>query len=193
MQRMAGAVAVLLGSGTLAQSAVLIEIDDPVLEPGVSTGVLLSAAFPATDYAMCCILTDLLASSDAGTWSDLEVVAPMDGPGASAGAVTPAGIEGILGGQLNFPPAGSGPSPDNPIAFWRGTYTAPDDVAAPLDLDLITQTTRFEVYIADGDPTPVSRLDGLVEASATIRVVPAPGAGLLLAGLLLGGGRRRRA
>lgn len=180
------------GGAAVAQSAVLIEVDEPELRPGQSTAVTMWAAWPDGDYAMCCVVTDLLASMGAAGWSDVEIVSPMDGPGATIGDATVAGFEGITAAQLNFPPTG-GPSGDNPIAFWRASYTAPHDVGSPYDLELSTRTSRFDVYIGPDDPLGHSRLDGLTEGSATIRVVPAPAGVLALGlGLAVHSFRRRR-
>ncbi|MEO1278168.1 MAG: hypothetical protein AAFV77_04350 [Planctomycetota bacterium] len=172
----------------LAQGAVIIEVDDDTLLPGQSTTVTLSAQW--TDYAMCCVFTDLVASTGDAGWSDLALIAPMDGPGTSEGVLAPIGVDDIIAGQLNFPP-GSFPPPPNPLPFWRATYTAPDDVIAPFDVDLTTETSLFEVYVERGTQETRDLLPGLVEGSATIRVIPAPASVTVLALGLITNRRRR--
>jgi len=112
--------------------------------------------------------------------------------GTSAGDASATGVDGILAGQLNFPPAMIFADPSSPIAFWQATYTAPDDVTDGFDVALSTDTSRFDVYIDRERSASESRIDQLVEGSGTISVVPAP-ASLALLGLGgLAAARRRR-
>ncbi len=173
---------------------VIIEIDEPVLAPGESTSVRLWAGFDGdADFAMGYVTTSLLA--DAGgpdvssAWSDVRLIPVMDGPGTTSGAPLDGGFVGITAGQLNVPPAGSGPDASHPIAFWEATFTAPSDLGA-FAVALSTQTSLFDVYPDRAAGTPVSRLDGLTEGAGTIVVVPAPAGALVLFGLLAA---RRRA
>ncbi|MEQ9097406.1 MAG: hypothetical protein RIE32_14210 [Phycisphaerales bacterium] len=173
---------------------VIIEIDQPVLAPGESTTVRLWAGFDSTrDFAMAGVATSLLADSGgvdiASAWSDVVLVAPMDGPGTTFGTPDAGGYAGIIAGQLLFPPAMIPADDSDPIAFWQATFTAPSD-AGGFEVDLSTQTTAFAVYIERSSAISESRLDGLTEGAGTIVVVPAPAGALVLFGLLAA---RRRA
>lgn len=175
-----------------AQSEVIMTIDDTTLRPGESTVVTLSAAWPPSEYAFASIRTAIDASVDVGVWSDLEVIPVMDGPGATPGVASGSDVAGIFAWQVNFPPAGAEPDFSNPIRFWRGTYTAPDVVSAPIDVELTTMTSEFEVYFMPRSLETRSYLGGLVEGSGVIRVIPAPMSAMVLG---LGGVlavRRRR-
>lgn len=173
-----GVAAVVLG-----QSEVYFEIADDTLLPGESTSLTLWAAFPRSDHSLAGILTSVHSSTGAEGLSDLRLIPTLDGPGTTAGMLTPAGVEGIIAGQLMFPVCGIGGCPPsiNPVAFWEATYTAPLD-ASPMDIELSTLTTRFDVYPEVLVTRSESRLDGLIEGSATIRVVPAP-AGMAVFGV----------
>ena len=181
--------ATTMASTALGQGAVIIDVGDGLLLPGQSTNVMLSAQW--TDYAMCCVYTDLVVSTGAAGWSDLALLAPMDGHGTSAGVLASFGVDEIIAGQLNFPP-GSFPPDPNPLPFWRATYTAPDDVTAPFDVELMTETSLFEVYIEPGSQETRDLLPGLIEGNATIRVIPAPTSAVVLSLGLTGLSRRRR-
>jgi hypothetical protein len=179
-------------SGAVAQSAVLIDIEDTTLLPGQSTMVTLSAAWPPSEWAMAVIVTDLGMPDGAGVWTDLVGLGAMRGPGATPGVASEGGVSGIVATQLNFGPSGWMPDRSNPIAFWRGTFTAPDVVASPYEFDLTTMTSRFDVYIRPDSVEMRSYLPGLAEGRETIRVVPAPAS---LAVIAMGGvlaSRRRR-
>ena len=184
--------AILIPTSTaLAQSSVIIDVESSVLMPGESTTVTMWAAFPTSEFAMAGIATDLLSSIVGEGWSDLELVRPMDsGPGTTPGAPVAWGVEGILAGQIYFPPDPS-LDPSNPIAFWRAIYTAPPEVATPMEVELSTRTSQFMVYTRP-EGTALSFLDGLVEGGATIHVVPAPVGAVVLGVWVLATGRRRR-
>lgn len=156
---------------------VTIEIDQPILAPGESTTVRLVASFPDVDYAVAGILMDLAFDSPIADprrhWSNLELLPPFESPPV-APIVTDSAIEGLLGGQLNFPPAMIYADPTNPIAFYEATFTAPLDAGRFYEVDLLTDVSRFDVYIDRGSAESQSRLDLLVEGEATISVVPAP-------------------
>ncbi len=181
--------AAALTQAALAQAAITIDVDQPTLRPGESTSVTLTASFPTRDWAMAGVLTDFVTSVGGEGWSDASVVAPMNGPGTSAGEASAAGWDGILAGQLQTHDIFADPT--NPIAFWTITYTAPSDVAAPFDIDLSTMTSWYNVYVSDSSSFVESRFDELVEASGTIRVIPAPASIVVL---VLGAAcvRRRR-
>lgn len=191
MSKLDVAMAGVLGIATMAsgQAAITIEVDQPVLLPGESTAVTLWAGHAPSDWAMAFVGTDLVSSQGAEGLSDWALVDPMGGPGTLPGVAGPSGIEGILAGQLNCPPCGH--MGTNPIVFWRATYTAPMDAMA-MEVDLSTATSLYEVYPTRDSVFGESRLDDLIEGSATIRVVPAP-AGMAVLGLgsLLAVRRRR--
>ncbi|GIW74395.1 MAG: hypothetical protein KatS3mg103_0917 [Phycisphaerales bacterium] len=187
--------AILAVAGVAAAAsaqAINIDVANPTLNPGESTTVTLSASFDPADYAMAGILTNVISSVGSTGWSNLALIAPMDGPGTTAGTASATGVDGIIAGQLNFPLAGIYADPTNPIAFWSATYTAPAVVDDPFTVDLSTRTERFDVYIARDRSRSESRLADLVEGSGAINVVPAP-ASLALLGLGGLAAARRRA
>lgn len=189
------AAALALAGAALAQPAITIEVDNPVLRPGESTVVTMWAGFDASrSYAMAGLETSLVTTVGSDGWSDAALIPQMDGPGTTAGTASPTGFDGIIAGQLNFPGgAGIFADPSNPIAFWQATYTAPVDLSAAFDVDLVTETVRYDVYIDRDSALSESRLADLTEGEATIRVIPAPAPASALV-LVLGAAcvRRRR-
>ncbi len=190
----AGAAALLLAAGAAsaqtAANGITILVDDPVLEPGQATTVRMEAYFDASDYCMSGVATNLLSSAGSQGLSDLRLTRPMAGPGTTVGVIDGTGVSGIIAGQLHFLGGIYGDT-SNPIAFWEATYTAPGDVATPLDVGLTTETTRFDVYIRISTARTESRLGDFAEGEATIRVVPAPAGVVVLGGLLVAARRRR--
>jgi hypothetical protein len=192
MIRITTAAVLALAGAALAQPAITIEVDNPVLLPGQSTVVTMWAGYGGTDYAVARVETDLLTSGGSDGWSDAALVAPMNGPGTTAGTPSATGYDGIIAGQLNFPGgAGIFADPSNPIAFWQATYTAPAGMVDPFEVELLTDTSGYAVYVSREVGTLTSRLAELTEGSATIRVIPAPGSAVLLALGLLAMRRRR--
>ncbi|MEO1007364.1 MAG: hypothetical protein AAFX79_02235 [Planctomycetota bacterium] len=191
------AAVLVIGGTAIAQvrdpAGLDIVLGTDTLGPGESTTIRLDANFDSIrDHAVAGVATWLDSSAGALGLSDIRVVEPMDGPGTSAGMIGDRGVRGIIAGQLLFVGAGIFPDPSDPIAFWEATFTAPDVVDTPFDVDLETRTSRFDVYISMDSSTSESRLDGFQEGTATIRVVPAPASGLVLAMALGLAGRRRR-
>jgi len=187
--------AILAVAGVAAAAAaqsINIDVANPTLNPGESTLVTLTAGYGGTDFAVAGVGLDFVSSVGSDGWSDVALIAPMDGPGTSGGAPSGTGVDGIIAGQIQFPPIGAYADTTNPIAFWSAVYTAPADVADAFDVDLSTRTSRFDVYINGTSGTSESRLGDLTEGAGTISVVPAP-ASLALLGLGgLAAARRRR-
>lgn len=195
--RLTPTVLLMLATATHAQVAtngITIVLGDAELEPGESTSIRLDAYFGGTDFAVAGVGTWLQSSEGEQGLSDLRLIAPMAGPGTSAGVLGETGVRGILAGQLNFPATGGIYADDsNPISFWEATYTAPTDVTAPFDVRLETRTSRFDVYVDRGSSLSESRLGDFADGMATIRVVPAPSGALVLLGLAVASRRRGNA
>ncbi|MEQ8316645.1 MAG: hypothetical protein RIE77_12295 [Phycisphaerales bacterium] len=195
--RMLRTVAVVLATAAASAQAALepsglrILVDDETLLPGESTTIRLEAFFDsAQDYCIGGIGTWLDSSTGAAGLSDLRLIGPLLGPGATAGSPGEHGVRGIQAGQINALGDIYG-DPSNPIAFWEATYTAPVDVAAPFDVMLETRTSLFYVYPYRYSAGTESRLDGFVDGTATIRVIPAPAGATLLVGVVFASRRRR--
>lgn len=180
-------------STVLAQPAITIEVENPVLRPGESTVVTMFAGFESGPfwYAMGGLETDLRTSVGSDGWTDVTLLRPMVGPGTLPGTPSAAGFDEIIAGQLHFPGAEIFADPTNPIAFWQATYTAPSDPASPFDIELETITSRYTVYFYRDDSGSGSQLADLTEGAATIRVIPAPASALVLASGLAAPRRRR--
>ncbi len=165
-------------AAALAQ-AITIDVESPVLRPGESTTVTMSAGFDPSDFAMAAVYTDFVASEGSTGWSDATVIRPLAGPGTSAGGPSATGWDGIIAGQPNFISVYA--DSRNPIEFWQIRFTAPTDVSSPFNIELSTMTERYDVYLRRDSSQSESRLADLTEGSATIRVVPAPASALVLA------------
>ena len=176
-----------------ALNGVNIIVEDTTLAPGESTTIRMEAYFDRALYCMGGIATSLVSSTGSVGLSDLRLLAPMDGPGTTAGALSGTGVDGIISGQLHgFIGAGIYGDPTNPMPFWEATYTAPPTTTDPLTIDFLTETTRFDVYLVRDSAQSESRLDVMEEGFARINIVPAPAGALVLAGLVLPALRRRR-
>ena len=173
---------------------VRFQIDQPILQPGESTNVTLMAAFDDTAYAVAGLAMNISFDSPITDprrhWSDLGHVEPFSG-GVSGPILSDDSIDGILAGQLNFPPAGIFADPSNPIAFYQATFTAPLDASAIYEVALLTEVLRFDVNNARHSSERQNRMDDLKEGEAIISVVPAPPSLAVLA-LGLAAHRRRR-
>lgn len=147
-----------------------IVVDPPVIEQGQTATIELHANFNSSlDWAMTAVLTSFLCDAGSRQLSDVRLLAPMDGPGTTAGSGTIAGIEGILAGQLHDPLEAPAP-PTDPMPFWGATYTAPA-TSEPRVIGLRSSTARFAVYIDRDSIWSESRMLELVEGSATITIV----------------------
>lgn len=188
---LAPCLAAALTPAALAQTAITIEVENPVLMPGESTVVTMFAGFDPSDYAIATVGTDFRTSVGSDGWSEPTLLSRLWGPGSSTGVPSATGYDGILAYQINFGTSGPYADPTNPIAFWQATYTAPADVGDSFLIDVSTMTSRYDVYILREGAHTESRLDDLVEGAATIRVIPAPASASLLAIGLLAMRRRR--
>ncbi|MGD1915254.1 MAG: hypothetical protein ACFCBV_03590 [Phycisphaerales bacterium] len=167
---------------SLAQVAITIDIEQPVLLPGESATVTLFAGFDAGDHAMALVITNLLTSVGSSGWSGDRLIAPMDGPGSDPGGPSATGFDAITAGQLHFPPtSGIYADDSNPIAFWQATYTAPLEPAATFEIDLSTMTSSYDVYTDLRCAGSVALRDDLAEGSGTITAIPAPASAVVLA------------
>lgn len=188
------AVAAFAGIAHAQTVGVTIEIDEPILAPGEFTDVRLVAHFPDADYAFAGVLLDFAFDSPIADprrhWSNVIVPSPF-GTGPSGPQVTESAFVGLQASQLHFPPAGIFGDPSNPITFFEATFTAPDDAGGGYVVDLSTLTDRFDVYLSRDTSTAESRLDLVVEDSASIFVIPAPASAVVLALGVLGIRRRR--
>jgi hypothetical protein len=134
---------------------------------------------------------DVLA--DEGMWTDarlLDVHVPPTPPpsGTSAGTIVGDRVELFILGQIHYPPAIQA-NRDNPIALWEGTWTTGD--FTPRDVGIRTANTdRYNWYYTG--PTPWFPAE---HGSASVAVVPTPGAAaaLALAGAMSGRRGRRGA
>ncbi|MFG0286151.1 MAG: hypothetical protein ACF8R7_17175 [Phycisphaerales bacterium JB039] len=147
--------------------------------------VELWAFFPATDYAFAGARLDLHASEEGWGEGSSPLMGIVDPPPTIAGP----SVLDIVTGQLNFPPAGLYADPSNPIKAWRQKFEVTD--FTPRDLSFHTETRVGAIF-----PERESRAyeeRPWADASAVIRVVPAPGAVTLgLTWALLASPRRRR-
>ena len=191
MLRTAVLTTLIATSVALAQPAITIEVQDPVLMPGESTVVTMFAGFDPSDYAMAGVSGDFLSSVGSTGFTDAMILDPMTIPRGvvTPGEATSRGFEGLIASQLNFHDIRADPT--NPIAFWQATYTAPLDASVPFEVALSITTTRYDVYMWRDSSSSESRLADLVEGSATIRVIPAPASTLVVAIGVLAVCRRR--
>lgn len=174
MRVLLGSTALLAAAcGSMGQVGIVFEVSDPEPMPGETIEIRMLAGFDSSrDYAMSGILTNVDIGRAQGTLSNLRLVAPMDGPGTTAGVLVAGGVEEIIAGQLNFPiTAGIYADPTNPIPFWAADFTVNDTLSGPIVLEATTRTLRYDVYISRDAATSESRLDDLVEG--TVRVLVA--------------------
>lgn len=169
---MSGAAVLLAAAGAAAQGVeMFIEASNPEPMPGETITITLMAGFEARDYAIAGVTTDFEVSSSQGELSGWRLLAPMAGPGTSAGMPVGDGIEGIIAGQLNFPPTGGiYADPTNPMPFWAVDLTVADVLSGPVLLDVRTRTTKYDVYIAMDSSTSESRLSDLIEGELRVLV-----------------------
>jgi hypothetical protein len=194
----AGAVALAAGNAAGQANGWILEVE---YMPG--SGGVVSPAFPEATVR-------LLAKFDAGlyfafaggdgdvvaqegTWSDLRLLDVQDPPapqppGTTAGLVVGSRVELYIVGQLWFPPAIM-PSTANPIPLWEGVWSTEDFSTRSVGVETGSHA-RFAGYGPHAPPVP----PWLIEpGSASIAVVPAPGAGVAFGVLGLLSLRRVRA
>ncbi|UYV12392.1 MAG: hypothetical protein NCW75_13970 [Phycisphaera sp.] len=198
------ATVILFTLGTLVScpvvasgQALFLDVGDPSpTRPGEINTMTLGASFDrSADYAVAGIATSLVYNEVRGEFlfSNPRLIAPMAGPGTSAGVLAASSIDDIIAGQLNFPPAGIYADPTNPIFFWAVDYTFEFDPAGgPAVLDLQTVTTRFDVYVSMDSATSESRLGDLREVDQQLVIFPTPASGsALFLGIAMATRRRR--
>lgn len=82
----ASAVAALASTAAAQVVGVSIEVDEPVLAPGESTLVTVTASFPDTYYALAGARFDFLFDdgdlNPRDAWNDFHALPPFDGPQA---------------------------------------------------------------------------------------------------------------
>ncbi|MFI4915634.1 MAG: hypothetical protein ACIAS6_03885, partial [Phycisphaerales bacterium JB060] len=81
MKKAFALVAVAGVAAAASAQSINIDVANPTLNPGESTSVTLTAGYGGSDYAVAGIATDFISSVGSEGWSDLALVAPMDGPG----------------------------------------------------------------------------------------------------------------
>lgn len=176
-----------LATAAFGQAGWRIDPPNPTVDPNNPSVVLsISAFFSAPDYAFGAALFGVHASEagfEAG--SNIVKLPPPANPGVNDGQ----NVTGITAGQVHFPPVVFA-SPDNPIKVFNVKWSTNDFTAR--DVQITTRTTRFDVYIDRNSPASQPRIQGLLEGSATIKVIPAPSALALLGLGALAAGRRRR-
>jgi len=124
------------------------------------------------EFTSAQLLTGILAASTPGTLAGSRVHGALIGNAICIPSLPLPGIE------------------DNPIALASYTWTTTDFTAR--DVDLMTEaTTRFNLLPGPGGLC-VSMVPGLEPGSGSIRVVPAPGAALIIGMYGLVHGRRGR-
>lgn len=167
-----GAAVLLAAAGAVAQGVeIFIEASNPEPMPGETITITLMAGFEARDYAVSGVATNFEVSAIQGQLSDWRVLRPMDGPGTTEGTRVGDSIEGIIAGQLNFPPTGGiYADPTNPMPFWAVDLTVDDVLSGPVVLDVRTRTTRYDVYIDMQSSTSESRIAGLIEGELRVLV-----------------------
>ncbi|MFI4882358.1 MAG: GC-type dockerin domain-anchored protein, partial [Phycisphaerales bacterium JB064] len=170
--RLAALLAFAAAAPAFAQSSpyrLEIRVDRPILEPGETATVELWAWYNDRQYWLPALIRTNVLTNNPDRFGEQQLLF-LNGPGTSAGERTDDGIEGILAGSLCLPCADcQWPQPD-PVLFWRATLTAPP-ADFPYEVHAATLTTQYEIH-GWGCPPPVSRLDELEEAQATIFVVP---------------------
>ncbi|MFI4915671.1 MAG: GC-type dockerin domain-anchored protein [Phycisphaerales bacterium JB060] len=169
--KLCGATLLAAAGATLAQAEIFIEVSNPDPQPGETITLTLQAGFPSGDYAIAGVAGDLLISSSQGTLSNPRLLRPMDGPGTEPGVIMDGAVEGIIAGQLNFPPTGGiYADPTNPMPYWSIDFTVDPVLSGPIVLEARTRTTRYDVYIAMSSSTSASRLGDLIEGEARVLV-----------------------
>ncbi len=171
-----------------------IHADRPVLMPGESALVTVTATFPEAYYALAGARFDFRFDDGdldpRAAWNDYRALPPFDGP-QTPPELTEVGIFGNVLGQLNFPPAMIYADPTNPVDVWEVTFTAPLGAGGGYRVDMLTDTHLYDVYIERESSTSIRITDLVTEGEASIFVVPAPASAAVLA-LGLSATRRRR-
>ncbi|MEO1008186.1 MAG: PEP-CTERM sorting domain-containing protein [Planctomycetota bacterium] len=186
------ATALLALAGTASAQELIFDLSDiPAggLLFGETATIRLLAGFEPTDFAFAGVRTDFVTSVGSEGFGDPRLIAPLDGPGTEEGVLSATGVDDIVAGQISGL-GGIYADTSNPIAFWEVDYTV--DTFDVFEVQLSTDTSRFDVYIDMSSAASESRLADLTEASGSFLVnVPAPGT-LAMLGLGAVVMRRRR-
>ncbi|MEQ8318561.1 MAG: GC-type dockerin domain-anchored protein [Phycisphaerales bacterium] len=170
--RTAASIAILAAtSAAVAQGSpyfIEIRVDPPVIEPGETALVSMLGAFdPDAYYAIGTIRNTLLMSDGS------EGMADFVGYGwriaCTQPYVAPSGVKGPCIGQYSSAGSGIYADPANPILYFTAEFTA----SAHMDpvVELTSATTHFSCIFERSSPSRESRLDDLIEGSATITIV----------------------
>lgn len=175
-----------LATAALGQAGWNISVSNNITGPGQnSTVVKVSARFSPSDHAFGAALFDVVAGETG--WSNNELI--LVATGTNPGVIDGARVNAVTAGQIHFPPLVFA-NTENPIDVWRATWSTND--FSPRQVQLRTETRRFDVYISATTPQSESRLAGLLEGSGQITIIPAPSALALLGMGGLIAARRRR-
>jgi hypothetical protein len=183
-------LALALGSWACADPhGVLITVSNTVSPQHPSTTIDLWAYFQPDFYAFAGAAFDVLASPDAGDFSDPTIF--LTGPGQQTGMIAPDGdsVLGAITGQLQFPDANIFADRANPILHWRVTWTTNDFTARRVDV--VTLTRLYGLYLDVWGNSINAYDETFTEGLGTINVIPAPAPGAPALGVAFAFRRRR--
>lgn len=147
-----------------------IEVDRPVLEPGETTEVRLLAGFDSDrDWAIMTVFGDLRMSDGSEGMSDFGRGPHLRGPGCDPVVVEPWGLSGICSWQYQSETSAIVADPSDPMIYFTAQFTASADMDRVIELTSENQVYR--VYPVRLELRWESRLDELIEGSATLTIV----------------------
>lgn len=135
------------------------------------------AAFDPSMYAFAKARFDLFASPGSGGFSD--PVLRVQGPGDYEGDIPPEGdsVTNVAPYQFVWDNGGPYADPSNPILIWSVTWSTSD--FQPRTVALTTKTSEYYLYL-DWYGLMDDSLEGFVEGSGAIQVVPSPASAVVL-------------